>query len=1668
MKKLTKIFSILLAVALVCTGLVLAVGANESTNETASYVTGGTEATGTLAEALVAADEKTTVTLLGDCTLEETFTVTKSVTVDLNGYELTAKADAFVIGANGVEFKIVGTGSITLAGKLVSAAAEYTGFTVEVAGTTAAEGIAINHSASNITTTYHGTWNFKNLKVVTTSVLSQGNSYFKTESGDESTAVISFYAVDFNSTAVAYQASTGNFVVSIGGTGSVTVSHSTFRTQNSGIYAANDLNGGPLTGSILIENSVISCLADTTLNNRNYVVLGMHYKFPTGIDNAQHGFNGTFNVNYSTVECNTRMFCFGSSDEPSVNVYSSTLRIAGNYGKDTAYALYRGAGSGVNTSGDTRFISVKSELNNPAVGTRANLAGLLKVSEDNKVVYDPVGDPEAPFLVVSADDTKEYPAFHKDFGFDTIAFTKNYSTTTHDGNRNLSVDNKNTGMWTSNDPFWFSATDKGGMQWDNKLGTITHVQSEQGAYVKWWLQPDPDNPTATTRKLSSGTDPKSDTYLIMGLDNKGNSTVDGYDSHPSALAGANRKSVVVAEFEFATEKDGIGYPYMQFVAQARNSSNGGENLTKPAERTFSVNTVGQITGTEKLNDQPTVMPTLNPQGEWNRISMVCYSDPAVAQYQVYVYLNGEYMGWQYLTDGDTAGDYVYFQGIRINLSNNNQKVNSNILIDNVSYRAYTNYQVEGEADGGAKYPEQYINGTPTNKFVEPSIRVVGKIFSDINEALTYATSIGAVVDIYTDMDIEATANGTINTNGYDVNVVGDSYGYVINGNYVEFNEKYQYTAYFFNGDASKLTADYVFDAADFETATVKVNGYLERDLIYTDGAVKNYTDKTIAGAQNGWATSIGATASVLPKNVTIADLEGADVNNAVYYYPSFGAIPMTYYVTDATGTTYAGDITNDQALIDFQALKGGDTFVLQADINISKAGTVFANTVDTTEQVINIDLNGHTLSLSEEGIFVNVGSYTTLNVYSSVAGGVVNCVTNNNGTLKGNYAFAINDPAVTAFSSPDLVENVKSAKINVGTIEALGTNGANMTIYAEVAFQGRVGDDDCRIVSDGVDIYSPTQATKNDAVIDTKLFNGEIYVKNALIVAVVKQNVVNITGFYNKEKVGSSTAHKPDKDADGNEIELSNRQTGFDKTVMTPYVEIDSCMLINNFAGISDGKNDNIVANNGDGSSVNTNLKFKNVVATGRMNPSNVRRSTYEGFVVVEHFDCSSSTVKVAENSAIGTYIAPMTFDALDLGIKTDNGVHTVVFSYYDTESGKMVEAVDYKLANNGTAVEGSNAYTLPMLTKGTDYKTNFVTVAWKNVAGDANVATATYIKGSKFEEKSDVKAGTYTEKLVTLTHDGTWSAAPEYVTENVDRIPGYTGAVNVTGIKANVSLYSDFDLNLYIPAEYADVLTVNGYELTDVVVDGVNYKMITVNQACNKTSENIKVTLDVKQTLRGTEYTATKVINYSVATYASNVLASAANTDADKVLVYYMAKYANAATAYMNGAEDTALAVLLAANTAYGDKYTANTSYDTAIADTKLSAVFTSATVTLDPKPAFVLTAKAGFVGTVTVKYADGTNTRVYKIDTATMRDIVIEGMKVYNFATDLEITAEGTINGEAVSVTEGSYNLVTFAKYHNDNQADPASAACLPLVNALRDYAEVAKLYMAGTLVQ
>ena len=1659
MKKLTKILTLLLAVALVCTGLALAVSASNGESETASYVVNGEAATGTLAEALAAADENTTVTLMGDCTLEETFTVTKSLTVNLNGKKLVAKTDAFVIGANDITFQIIGTGSMSLAGKLASAGADYSGFTVNVEGTEMTDGIDITHTNSNIVSTYNGDWYFTNLDIVSTSNLAKGDAYFLNVRDPEVMANWKFKLVSFDSTSVAYKNSCGNFVVNIAGGTNLNIYSSAFRTQNSGINAGHALNGGPVWGDINVSNSLISCVSRAVFkkDHRNYVLLGNDYKFTTGFDAQQDGFNGVMNIDNSTVECNSRIFSCGKVDAATINMSDSTMRLVGIYGQDTAYAITRGDEVTLNLVGECAYVGVakSSSLSNPPVGTRSNLPKYLSNLPSGTVVaYDPYGNVEAPYVVVNADDNMS-PDYYMDYGFDTYDFTKNYSADTHTGNRDIRINNADPKPVTFEvgDTYWGPDKTKG-MQWDNKLGTITHVLSEESSYVKYWIPADPNNPNATTRKLAASDN--TDTYFVMGLGSNGHSIHNG--THLTALSGENRKAVVVAEFEFATEADGVGYPYFAVVPQVRTNTDGGAVRSKA----FAVTNAGNIVDSANLQDAPEVLPTLNAKGEWNRMSMVCYSDPANSKYLVYIYLNGEYMGWVPLVEDTKTADYFYFQGIRLSFANNSQKVNSNLFIDNVSLRAYTDYQFEGEMDStyneetgaynmdGVYFPENYIIGTPAQRSITPNVTVGGVPFADVNDALAYATSIGAVVDINSNTTLNVTENGVINTNGYDVKLTSNSYGYVTDGNYYTFNENYQYTAYFYTGDLEKLN-DGTYTDEDFEKVVVKVGDYLNKGIVYTGDVNKNFTDMTVSGSQSGWVIDPTTTASVLPKFVTVEDLALADDNNVIYYYPSFASVSMSYYVKNAEGTVYAGDISNEQALIDFQALKNGDTFVLLGDVNISKADTYFANTTDTTEQVINIDLNGNTLSLSENGALVRVGSYTTLNVYSSKPGAMVNCVTFTGGKLYGNYAFVIDDPAVTAMSALELADNVKSAKINVGTIEALGTDGSNMVIVAETALQGKIGDDDCRIVCDGVDIYAPTDLNSNTAVIDARLFNGEVYVKNALIVSFIKANVFNLTGFYE--------GNKPAKDAEGNEIELSNRQSGFENGIVTSYMEVENCIVVNKVSGMGDNNNDNIVGNNGDGSNAHKNLKLKNVVTAGRLNPSNGNRTMVEGLVVAEKYDLSSNNNPYGENTVLlSKYNAPMTFDALDLGIETVDGVLTVAICYYDAAEDRMVNYIEYKLSNNGVAASGSNAYMLPVLAKGTSYESELVTVSWVDFAGEV-IASESYIKGGKFNAKTNLTVEDVAGNVMSITWDGTFSAAPAYVTENITLIPGGIVSTNVTGIKANLSLYSDFNVNLYIPAAYMENITIEGYTLVDVTIGDVDYKMITVTQACNETTDSIVVTLNITETINGEEYTDTKVINYSVAAYANTVLSSETLESEDKVLAYYMVAYANAATAYVDGEANETLSAILENYSDYA-AYEDEDGYADAVDVTNLSAVFSAVTVTLDPNPAYVLTVKDGFVGTVVVKY--GNNERTYTIGANTKREIVIEGMKIYDFAEMLTITADGTVNGEAAVVTDGAYSLDTFAKYHSENaETDETSAAAMPLINALIDYANVAYVY-------
>ena len=141
MKNLAKILVLILSVALVCGMLVLVTSAD---NGNVAKV--GDVEYATLKDAFDAASALTegdkVVKLIADCSVTETIAVTKDVTVDLNGYELSSSLGVAFTVNNPVNFTITGEGSIKLDGGLVESTTTVNDFTVNVIGKAGTKGIA--------------------------------------------------------------------------------------------------------------------------------------------------------------------------------------------------------------------------------------------------------------------------------------------------------------------------------------------------------------------------------------------------------------------------------------------------------------------------------------------------------------------------------------------------------------------------------------------------------------------------------------------------------------------------------------------------------------------------------------------------------------------------------------------------------------------------------------------------------------------------------------------------------------------------------------------------------------------------------------------------------------------------------------------------------------------------------------------------------------------------------------------------------------------------------------------------------------------------------------------------------------------------------------------------------------------------------------------------------------------------------------------------------------------------------------------------------------------------------------------------------------------------------------------------------------------------------------
>ena len=210
------------------------------------------------------------------------------------------------------------------------------------------------------------------------------------------------------------------------------------------------------------------------------------------------------------------------------------------------------------------------------------------------------------------------------------------------------------------------------------------------------------------------------------------------------------------------------------------------------------------------------------------------------------------------------------------------------------------------------------------------------------------------------------------------------------------------------------------------------------------------------------------------------------------------------------------------------------------------------------------------------------------------------------------------------------------------------------------------------------------------------------------------------------------------------------------------------------------------------------------------------------------------------------------------------------------------------------------------------------------------------------------------------------------------------------------------------------------------------------------------------------------KTVTLSIADYAAQILAGEQFADTDKALMYYMLNYVAEAAEYLNGAADEEIAKLLADNAKW-NVITVEKTFANATQNTGLDSIFASAGVTLNEAPAFTFTLNGKFAGTVTVNYGEG-NVRTFTVPEGSVAKLMVEDMKIYNFGTNLTVTAV-SVDGE--QTVTGSFNLDTYAKYHTENAANAESAtqaeslAALDLINALYDYVKVAEAYKAGTLI-
>ena len=1639
MKKHAKLLVLVLSLALII-GAIAVIASADNAN---AAIIGETEYA-TIEQAITAAQNNEVVKLIANAQVAESITIDKSITIDLNGKTLTAPHQAFKV-ASAVEFSITGEGTINVAGAIIHSDAKTAAPTASIVGT--GTGIKVVHKAEgkeSVVAVQAGNFTFKNV-------------VFDLDIHDESSAfaIGDAATVTFDCCQVYEWKSNNNNADRVIWVGSGAAAKINF------------LNSYVEYGPRFFYSS--NTTPETQLNFENSTVV---YKLGAEIDaEAEQKYssisgNGAMTVNFKNTyfEYGFRLIevatVTGIDGMATVNVTeNSTIRHSGR-----PYGLFSGNNE-VARFGKVIFDATSKCILPEGYGVshdKTGNAGAVVLAEGTRVTspapfkggaayfpdgslvaesttytfaFDPATDNEAAYVVVKAGEAP------------TTTNTVAGATYQYDSMVSLTSDSNDGYIYKDGDATVYRASKAQGIgigtsQYNvgggYNTGTMMIVEYGDNTAVKYWAPPSEEYPAGTPRPIHKNDANKNKPCLFVG-------------SGTSVAAASN--ALVVYSMDIATDTNYFAFTRIRISSQMSQGST--TNL-------FLLNPDGAITETGNLKQNAATSDTMSDlskvkfvPGQWYRITAMVDTANAV----IHVYVDGQYYG---SVNSNVTGS---LNGFRLDIAANDITADSALLIDNVSIAAFAT------APTVTSYKDLVLNVAPNGAFETKNFLAAGQLYTDANEAIAAATAKGTVAylvgDVNTATKIES--NGIVITNGYALNVAAGSYGADI-----AYDEAGLPVSYQFDESYNDLTVTYIwydgvggmFDDTSYITTQVGV-GQVPTPPAVVSGA--KLTTKDEATGKYSISTVIGYTQTTDDEMqelypITIAEALKAAVtpNYNVTLYPVFSTPTVQDFdmvvIDTATGNFKRGYSPNSNLvwgsrLRDELKLTVGETLVLcSSEVRWSDG----FNQTKFGQGEVCIDLNGYTMNINGASndlrkitSFFDVGVGMTLNVYSSRQGGKIEARgLNDSGiTLKSQWQGtnpAIPETAYTAGTSGGALftlipanqdhasnngDTNHNAHLNIGVYN--GMYAGNLTIEGATIAVANSGDKTCSMTIDGATIIR--NSSDYAAAIMTRYFYGTVTVKNSTLYSAVDYSIFGAHGM----------AATFDTDEDGKKKVNENGEYILLESPTNTF-NIDNCFIIVKLNG---GR---IFGNNTEAMGTVT---ITNSVTNGNIQTS----SNYDKKNIIAGEGVCAYRMDpscYAEGVVPAAYNVPMTVEGGSLDIpyifveSTKANPGTIKFE-------ADIQDLVYKVASYGSTEEG--AYVLPLLTYKTVKAEDAVKVTFKGIGTNADVVVD-YAKGGVIVAPAIAGA---TGEVFSLVHDGTFAEAiPETVTEAITLTPNVKANVAINGIKTNLSVYSDFVINLYIPATYAQYVTKitdgqNVLDTANVTIGEAEYIKVSIARNADDASKNATFVLTVKE---GDQIGAATV-SVSVASYAEKVLGDTVTTAADKQLMYYVLNYANEASKYFDGAADATVAALLET---YADVKgeAAEQTYANAIAELALGQVFDSASVKLTSAPAFVLTLKEGFAGTVTVTYGD--KTRTYVVTAEDEREIVVAGMKAYNFGLNITVNAEGTIGEEAVATENAQYNLDTFVKYHVESE-DPASVACVDLLKALYDYVACATAYKA-----